>query len=87
MYDEGPFRYRPDVLRYLEQHGVRPSPTTPPELVRAYVRDLYKYEIRALRERYMRREFPKTEYANRVEELRKRYMVLSLLPHQFLCGV
>ena len=48
------FRYRPDVLAHLERHGVRPTPQTPPQLVRDYVRDLYKYEIRALRERYVR---------------------------------
>ena len=63
----GPFRYRTDVLAALERHGVRPKPETPPALVRGYVRDLYKYEIRALRERYMRKEFAKKEYAERVD--------------------
>jgi hypothetical protein len=72
------YRYRDDVLRALLAHGVRPRPTTSPELVRDYVRDLYKYEIRSLRERYMRNEFPKKEYSDRVDALRRKYPVLSL---------
>lgn len=71
-------RYRPDVLDALWQHGVQPTPNTDPELVRAYVRDLYKYEIRALREKYMRGQFPKQEYWTRVDALRRSYPVLAL---------
>ena len=82
--DESRFRYRVEVLPALARHGVRPTGHTPPEVVRGYVRDLYKYEIRTLRERYMRREFPKREYADRVDELRQRYSVLALLPHQLI---
>jgi hypothetical protein len=78
------FRYRADVLEALLRHGVRPTPRTPPELVRGYVRDLYKYEIRALRERYLRGEFPKPEYWSRVDALRRQYPVLALLPRQFV---
>jgi hypothetical protein len=80
----GPYRYRPDVLDQLLRHGVRPGSRTPPALVREFVRDLYKWEIRALRGRYIRREFAKSEYAARVDALRRRYPVLALLPHQFL---
>jgi len=78
------FRYRSDVLDQLLVHGVRPTPGTPPELVRDFVRDLYKYEIRCLRERYLRRDFPKIEYAVRVDALRRRYPVLALLPREFI---
>jgi hypothetical protein len=80
----GPFRYRADVLVALPCHGVRPTGHTPPELVRDFVRDLYKWEIRKLRERYLRREFPKQDYWNRVDALRRRYPVLALLPRQLL---
>ena len=52
--------------------------------MRNFVRDLYKYEIRALRERYLRREFPKTEYWTRVDNLRRQYPVLALLPRQLI---
>jgi hypothetical protein len=80
------FSYRPDVLRELERHGVRPTPDTRPELVREYVRELYKYEIRQLRDRMVRREFPKAEYASRVDALRRQYPVLSLQASQFVVG-
>ncbi|MFN7981681.1 MAG: hypothetical protein U0Q11_07470 [Vicinamibacterales bacterium] len=33
------------MLQELERHGVRPTSHTDPERVRAYVRELYKYEI------------------------------------------
>ena len=79
-----PFRYRADVLAELERHGVRPTAGTPPGLVRGFVRELYKYEIRALRTRYLRKEFSKREYYERVDGLRRTYPVLALLPEQFL---
>jgi hypothetical protein len=80
----GLFRYRADVLRELARHGVQPTEHTAPGLVRDYVRDLYKYEIRRLRERMLKKDFPRAEYAGHVERLRDRYPVLSLLPEQFL---
>ena len=78
------YSYRADVLRELERHGVRPTPETSPQLVRDYVRDLYKYEIRQLRTRMLAEEFPRVEYSARVEALRNRYPVLALLPRQFV---
>ena len=78
MSDGFLFHYRPDVLARLWEHGVQPTERTRPELVRDYVRDLYKYEIRRLRERYLRREFPKSEYWGRVDALRRSYPVLAL---------
>jgi hypothetical protein len=72
------FTYRADVLEALWRHGVQPTAHTSPELVRNYVRDLYKYEIRKLRDRYVRREFPKEEYWHRVDALRRAYPVLAL---------
>jgi hypothetical protein len=80
----GEYRYRADVLAALPRHGVLPTPQTSPELVRDYIRDLYKWEIRRLRERYLRNEFPKAEYWHRVDQLRRQYPVLSLVPRQFL---
>jgi hypothetical protein len=78
------FRYRADVLRELERHGVKPKSSTRPELVREFVRELYKFEIRRLRERMLRKEFPRAEYSARVDELRRQYPVLALLPQQFV---
>ena len=80
----GPFKYRADVLERLWVHGVQPTPLTPPDRVRDYVRDLYKYEIRRLRERYLRREFPKLEYSQRVDALRRQYPVLALRAQDWL---
>jgi hypothetical protein len=80
----GPFRYRSDVLAALEHHGVRPTPHTPPELARAFVNDLYRYEIRRLRDRLLQREFPKEEYFGRVVELRTKYRVLSMRAHEWV---
>jgi hypothetical protein len=77
-------RYRREVLEQLLAHGVRPTDVTPPELVRDFVRDLYKYEIRCLRDRYLRGEFPKREYAGRVDALRLQYPVLALQPRDFV---
>jgi hypothetical protein len=78
------YRYRPDVLARLETHGIRPSPTTRPELVREFVNDLYRYEIRRLRARLLRGEFPKHTYLDRVVALRNKYSVLALRPPEFL---
>jgi hypothetical protein len=72
------------VLARLETHGIRPRPTTPPELVRAFVNDLYRYEIRRLRDRLLRREFPKSTYLDRVVTLRNKYSVLALRAPEFL---
>ena len=78
------FRYRANVLEHLLRHGVRPTADTRPELVRDFVRDLYKYEIRRLRERYLSGDFPKAEYSERVDALRRRYPVLALHAWQFV---
>jgi len=80
------FHYRADVMGELLRHGVRPTPATPPQLVRDFVRDLYKYEIRRLKERMLREEFPRAEYAGRVDDLRRRYPVLALHAPQFVWG-
>jgi hypothetical protein len=76
--------YRQDVLHELEKHGVCPTAATPPALVRDFVRELYKFEIRRLRSKLMRNEFPKNQYAARVEALRRAYPVLAFQPEQFV---
>jgi hypothetical protein len=78
------FVYRPDVLRAVERHGIRPTVNTPPALARGFVRDLYCYELRVLRDRMLRHEFPKQEYADRVIALRDQYRVLSLRAGEWL---
>lgn len=76
--------YRPDVLAELLRHGVVPTERSSPEMVRGFVRELYKFELRRLKERLQRREFPRAEYAGRVDELRRAYPVLARLPGDFV---
>ena len=76
--------YRLDVLALLAVHGVFPRRHTRPELVRAFVRDLYKYELRRLRDRYVAGAFPKREYWGLVDQLRRKYPVLALRAHEWV---
>ena len=78
------YRYKPAVLAQLEMHGIRPHAATSPDLVREYVNDLYRYEIRRLRDRLLRGEFPKHTYFDRVVSLRNKYSVLALRPAEFV---
>jgi hypothetical protein len=70
--------YRPRVLEELIRHGLCPLPDTAPQQLRDAVRDLYKYEIKRLRDELLAGKFPKNEYADRVIALRRRYSLLSL---------
>jgi len=78
------YAYKADVLAALANHGVQPTPRTRPELVHEFVSDLYRYEIRRLRDRLLRKEFPKPEYYSRVVDLRNRYAILSMRAHEWL---
>lgn len=72
-----------EILEQLVAHGVRPTATTRPELVHEFVNDLYRYELRRLRDRLLRREIPRPSYYDRVVEVRMRYRVLALKPWQW----
>jgi hypothetical protein len=72
------FNYRPAVLEALTAHGVRPDSDSPPDLVRDFINELYRFEIRRLRARMIGGEFPRAEYATRVDELRTRYPILGI---------
>jgi hypothetical protein len=69
---------KPEIVEALAGHGLRPKPDTPVARLREQVNDLYRIEIRALRDRCRAGEFPTSELAPRVVELRKRYLVLSV---------
>jgi hypothetical protein len=71
-------RYRPAILGELFRHGLRPQPDTPPKFLRDQVSDLYRYEIRQLRDRCRAGEFSTRELPAHVIELRKRYVLLSI---------
>jgi hypothetical protein len=78
------YRYRQEVLDALWRHGVQPTLTTRPELVHEFVSDLYRFELRRLRDKLVRREIPKSGYFDRVVELRRKYPLISLKPSQWL---
>ena len=83
MGEEVPFRYRPDVLAALRDHGVTPSGATRPELVHEFVSDLYRYEIRELRKKRVAGVILKVEYIGHVIALRKKYWPLALTPEHW----
>jgi hypothetical protein len=74
------YHYRPEVLAQLLEHGVRPTATTPPQLVYDFVNDLYRYELRRLRDTLVRGAIPKVGYYDRVVQLRVKYPLVSLKP-------
>ena len=78
------YRYRTDVLEHLWTHGVQPRENTRPELVHEFVSDLYRYELRRLRNRLVRGEIPKVGYYDRVVALRRKYPLVSLKPYEWL---
>ena len=78
------YRYKADVLEWLWRHGVQPRETTPPQLVHDFVNDLYRYELRRLRDRLRGGVVRKTDYFQHVVELRRKYPLVSLKAHQWL---
>ena len=72
------YDYEPAVLDGLTGHGLKPLPRTSPQFLRDAVRELYRYEIKALRNALLAGRIPKADYANHVIALRKRYWLLSV---------
>lgn len=73
-----PGPYRPEVIEELARHGLAPTPATSVERLREQINDLYRIEIRKLRDRCRAGEFTVRELPGHVIELRKRYMLLSI---------
>ncbi len=69
--------FHPHVLEALAGHGLVPKADTPPRTLRDAVNDLYRHEIRMLRNRCRAGEFPVSALASHVVALRKRYLLLS----------
>ena len=72
------FEYAPEALEILAGHGLRPGPGTPPSLVREALSDLYRYEIRRLRQRLLTGLVAREDYIDCVIGLRKQYWLLSI---------
>ena len=75
--------YKVDVLEELARHGLRPRPDTTPARLREQINDLYRVEIRKLRDQCRAGEFSTRELSERVRELRKRYVLLSIPVHRW----
>ncbi len=72
------YRYQPVILEELARFGVFPTEDTPPSLVHEFINDLYRFELRRLRQRLVRGEIEKAEYSSHVIELRRRYPLVSI---------
>jgi hypothetical protein len=72
------FEYAPEALAILAVHGLQPTPSTPPRVVRGALNDLYRYEIRRLKRRFLAGEFHRERYLEQVVELRQHYWLLSV---------
>lgn len=72
------YRYRPAILEELACHGLVPRTHTPPACLRAAINDLYRHEIRRLRDACRAGAFPTRDLPSRVVALRKRYVLLSI---------
>ena len=51
------YRYQPVILEELARFGVFPTADTPPALVHEFINDLYRFELRRLRERLVKERF------------------------------
>jgi hypothetical protein len=69
--------FRPEIVEALAGHGLRPGPDTTPRFLRDAVNDLYRHEIRRLRDRCRAGEFPVSDLSGHVVALRRRYLLLS----------
>jgi hypothetical protein len=72
------YRYQAVILEELARFGVFPTEETPPSLVHEFINDLYRFELRRLRERLVSGEIPKADYTSRVVDLRRRYPLVSI---------
>jgi hypothetical protein len=81
------YRYRPEVLEALARHGVVPRDGTAPLFIRDQLNDLYRFEIRRLKARLLRGDFPKTDYIAHVLDLRGKYMLLSIPVEEWVMEV
>ena len=76
--------YRRGVLEQLVAHGITPTAETPPQLVHDFVNDLYRYELRRLRDRLLQKEIAKPDYYAHVVQIRQRYPLLSVKLWQWI---
>ncbi len=74
----GPWIYPADLADALTTFGLAPTAATPPVVVRDQLNDLYRFQLRRMRDRLIAGEIPRLEYLDRVVALRKHYWPLTL---------
>ena len=72
------WEYPADLVDALAAFGLAPTPATPPVVVRVQLNDLYRYELRRMRDELLAGGIEKADYVNRVVALRKHYWPLTL---------
>ena len=82
------WQYPPEFLDSLASLGLAPTERTPPLLVRDALNDLYRYQLRSMRDRLRAGDIEKASYLDMVIALRKRYWLLTLplLGWERICG-
>lgn len=68
----------PQMLDALAGLGLAPRDDTPAELLREQLNDLYRFELRRLRDRLHAGVVQKADYIPHVLELRRKYWMLSV---------
>ena len=70
--------YPPEFLDAMAGFGLVPTAETPPAVVRDALNDLYRHQLRALRDRLRAGAVEKSAYLDMVVALRKHYWLLTL---------
>jgi hypothetical protein len=78
MMSPGSWTYPVELRSALADLGLAPLPTTPPAVVREALNDLYRYELRRMRDELRAGAIEKAAYLDRVVALRKKYWPLTL---------
>ena len=73
-----PYHYPPELAEALLALGLSPRSTTPPAFAREAIDELYKFELRRLRDRHRAGEVARDHYLDHVIALRKKYWMLTL---------
>jgi hypothetical protein len=84
----GPWTYPEELRAALETLGLSPTSATPPAVVRDALNDLYRYELRRMRDRHRGGLIDKPAYLDLVIATRKRYwpLTLSLAAWEKICA-
>lgn len=82
------WNYPEEFLDALATLGLAPTAGTPPAIVRDALNDLYRYELRRMRDALRLGQIPKADHLDLVVRLRKKYwpLTFSLDAWERICG-